>query len=80
MNADTLVIIFYGIAVAVIIWISVMMEIKKLEKKLHNIEEYLDQLYDRADIIGKEIGKMWIDITKINKKIEKTMKNKGENQ
>jgi ribosome assembly protein YihI (activator of Der GTPase) len=77
MDAGILVMIFYGIGVVVITWISVMMEIEKLEKKLRNLDEYLDQLYDRVDVIGKEVGKMWIDITKLDKKIEKIMKNEG---
>jgi hypothetical protein len=77
MDVGVLVMIFYGIAVVYITWVFVMMEIDELREKLLNLEEYLDRLYDRVGVMGKEVGKMWIDMTKLDEKIEKIMKNEG---
>jgi len=80
MDIAILVMITYVLVTLLISLILVVIKIERLEKKLHNLEEYLDQLYDRVDVVGREIGKMWIDITKLDKKIEKNMKNKGDSK
>jgi hypothetical protein len=60
-----------------LIYICLVEDAREAFREMGFDDAVLEIAYDRVDVIGKEIGKMWIDITKLDKKIEKIMKNEG---